>query len=269
MSSNTHQEKNYDLGNKIRNFRLRAGLSQFKLEELIDASPGSVSRIENGEVNPTKETLVKIIEVLNIKSKDAALLFNLDLDELPKMIKLAGKLSSTLELDKLLQSCVNELVYELDFLGSMIFLTEEETVYAKTITQSWYTQLVLKILGQPVSSLSTSMQINKENYIVRTIKENKPFYGYRISDFSKNVIPDKLADLLQKVTVTKCGISLPVKYDGMVIGALFCTKGYDDDFKSEMNVLESFADLIGVAVVNSRKYEALLLEMNTLKIKNA
>lgn len=265
MTPNTTQQKTYDLGNKIRNFRLRAGLSQFKLEELINASPGSISRIENGEVNPTKETLVKIIEVLNIKSKDAALLFDLDLDELPKMIKLAGKLSSTLELDKLLQSCVNELVYELDLLGSMIFLTEGEIVYAKTITQSWYTQLVLKLLGRPVSSLETSMEVNKANYIVRTIKENKNFYGLKISDFSKNVIPDKLADLLQKVTVTKCGISLPVKYEGEIIGSLFCTKGYVDDFKTEMPILESFADLIGVAVVNSRKYQKLLLEIDGLK----
>lgn len=57
------------LGNKIRFFRKRAGLSQFKLENEIGAAPGSLSRIENGEVNPTKETLEKIRYSLKINSR--------------------------------------------------------------------------------------------------------------------------------------------------------------------------------------------------------
>ena len=42
------------LGNKIRAFRERAGLSQMQLELEIEMSPGSLSRIENNQVNPTK-----------------------------------------------------------------------------------------------------------------------------------------------------------------------------------------------------------------------
>ncbi len=52
------------LGQKIKFFRERANLSQFELENEIGGSAGSISRIENGKVNPTKETLEKIAKVL-------------------------------------------------------------------------------------------------------------------------------------------------------------------------------------------------------------
>lgn len=54
------------LGEKIRNFRKRAGMSQLELEAAIQTSPGVISRIEAGKVNPTKETLLEISSVLRL-----------------------------------------------------------------------------------------------------------------------------------------------------------------------------------------------------------
>jgi transcriptional regulator with XRE-family HTH domain len=48
------------LGQKIKKYRQELKMSQLDLENSIDASPGVISRIENGKVNPTKETLMKI-----------------------------------------------------------------------------------------------------------------------------------------------------------------------------------------------------------------
>lgn len=58
------------LGNRIKFFRKRAKISQFELEGKIGASAGSLSRIESGEVNPTKETLEKIVFALNLNSRE-------------------------------------------------------------------------------------------------------------------------------------------------------------------------------------------------------
>src|SRR3990170_8386705 len=69
-------DKQKELGKKIRYFRERARLSQFDLEMELDASPGSISRIENGRVNPTKETILKISEVLKLKQNEKADLLN-------------------------------------------------------------------------------------------------------------------------------------------------------------------------------------------------
>ena len=63
------------LGTRIRNFRKRAMLSQLQLEILIDASPGYLSRVENGELNPTKETLKKISEVLELSDREQEYLY--------------------------------------------------------------------------------------------------------------------------------------------------------------------------------------------------
>lgn len=75
MKSNTQLET----GNRIRHFRKRAGLSQLQLELQIDASFGSLSRMENGLTNPTKETLFAIAEALRLNAYETAFLFGINL----------------------------------------------------------------------------------------------------------------------------------------------------------------------------------------------
>ncbi len=54
------------LGNKIRVFRKLKGFSQLELELATGTSTGTLSRIENSDINPTKETVMRIAEVLNL-----------------------------------------------------------------------------------------------------------------------------------------------------------------------------------------------------------
>jgi len=54
------------LGRKLYAFREDRKLSQSKLEVEADLSFGTISRIENGLTNPTKETLIKIGEILKL-----------------------------------------------------------------------------------------------------------------------------------------------------------------------------------------------------------
>lgn len=65
------------LGEKIRHYRKRAGLSQLELEVEIGAATGSISRIEGGVVNPTKETLQAIAAVLKLDNTELSDLFGL------------------------------------------------------------------------------------------------------------------------------------------------------------------------------------------------
>lgn len=64
------------LGEKIRNFRKRAGLSQLELETEIDASQGSISRIESSKVTPTKETIFDIARALKLSPTETSYLLN-------------------------------------------------------------------------------------------------------------------------------------------------------------------------------------------------
>lgn len=63
------------LGDRIRTFRKRAGISQMDLEIQMEASPGSLSRIESGEVNPTKETLSRIGNILHLTDSEKRYLY--------------------------------------------------------------------------------------------------------------------------------------------------------------------------------------------------
>jgi len=54
------------LGQRIKVFRQRAKKSQFEFEMDLGMSSGSISRIESGEVNPTKETLEKVSKELGL-----------------------------------------------------------------------------------------------------------------------------------------------------------------------------------------------------------
>lgn len=70
---------NNSIGQKIREYRSRAGISQLELETLLEDAPGSLSRIESGKTNPTKETIIDIAKALNLNTIEIASLFGIDL----------------------------------------------------------------------------------------------------------------------------------------------------------------------------------------------
>lgn len=60
------------IGQRIRNFRKRAGMSQLDLELELGSGEGSISRIENGRVNPGKETILAIAQILDLSNSEVA-----------------------------------------------------------------------------------------------------------------------------------------------------------------------------------------------------
>ena len=57
-----------DLGNKLKGFREKAGLTQVQVAEPAGISVNYYARIERGEENPTYEVLHQIKKALKIKS---------------------------------------------------------------------------------------------------------------------------------------------------------------------------------------------------------
>jgi transcriptional regulator with XRE-family HTH domain len=72
-----HRVTHSSIGAKVKYFRARGGLSQLELELAIGAAQGSISRIESDKVNPTKETLEKISQVLHLSSYELDYLWGL------------------------------------------------------------------------------------------------------------------------------------------------------------------------------------------------
>lgn len=74
-------ESKLSIGQKVKKFRIRAGVSQMDLELAIGAASGSISRIEVEKVNPTKETLLSIAQVLHLTSTETSYLLGIGHDD--------------------------------------------------------------------------------------------------------------------------------------------------------------------------------------------
>lgn len=67
-----------ELGYRIRILRELRNVSQFQLEIDAKLAPGMLSRIENGRVSPTKETLWRISLALKLSMPECIYLFGLE-----------------------------------------------------------------------------------------------------------------------------------------------------------------------------------------------
>lgn len=65
------------LGDLLKEYRKRSGLTQLDLEISIRAANGSISKIEKNKINPTKETLLKIANTLDLSKEEKMKLFNI------------------------------------------------------------------------------------------------------------------------------------------------------------------------------------------------
>lgn len=61
---------NLTLGRRLKFFRERAHISQFDLEGQMNAASGMISRIESGKVNPSKESVLAIANILKLNNKE-------------------------------------------------------------------------------------------------------------------------------------------------------------------------------------------------------
>jgi transcriptional regulator with XRE-family HTH domain len=252
MSDNTQT-----LGDKIKFYRKRAGLSQLELETRIEASPGSLSRIENGQINPTKETLIKIIDVLRLDMADSANLFNIPIkDSSIKFLKSTKFVTSSLELSRVLQHAVDEIVLELDFLAGFIVLVRGDKIYAQTSTDNWATRVSMKFMPGLFTDLNVPLS-DKHNLMVKAVVEKEAFFSNDYADFIVPAVSVNFASIMKRLTGVKSGIAVPILFEDQAIGAISFGRRYESDFKNELEAIELFADHVGIAIHNAQQYEKL------------
>jgi len=87
------------LGDKIKYYRQRAKKSQLDLELETGLSTGTISRIENGNINPTKETLTRIAERLSLKPSEIAYLLGLHIFSIVELTDAIQRISESITLE--------------------------------------------------------------------------------------------------------------------------------------------------------------------------
>ena len=70
MPRQKYNSDTIEIGNNIRKFRVKSGLSQEKFAEQLDISNMTVSRLENGSNSMSMITFLKILAVLEVSAAD-------------------------------------------------------------------------------------------------------------------------------------------------------------------------------------------------------
>ncbi|MFS8131460.1 MAG: helix-turn-helix domain-containing protein [Candidatus Dojkabacteria bacterium] len=255
----------YELGQKIRNFRIRSGKSQMELELEIGASAGSLSRIENGEVNPTKETLMKVGEALRLNTSEIASLQNLEVLSPEQVMRAINTFTRSLEIDEIISSAV-DILYGLypHYNGSVLLLVDEDNkniLRAKAVSQMPGIIKVHELLGGTVDKFPFYLdRILEENeaLIVRTLRTGKNYISNKLSEFSEGAMSNGIVEAAAKVLGFKTGITIPIESVSDRIGVILYTKDVEEPFTEyEQKILKLLADQIGIAVNNARIFKQL------------
>ncbi len=259
------------IGKKIRLFRKKANISQLELELKIDAASGSISRIENGDTNPSKETLIKIIEALKLSPKDAAILFNINVEEdIAKLVNVSRNLNS-LDLDQVIKSFVNEFIKELNLLSALVWIKDEDIYKPSHMTNSWYTELVFKLLPTPLSLLKISIENPKlqDNLIAKAARDKKTYFSESLADFGRGILPIKILETVEKIIGIKISIAIPIVIeDDRCVGVFTASSDNLAKLKNEIPLLEAFTNQVSATINNIYKYNSLQEELNKFKNGN-
>lgn len=245
-------------GEKIRKFRERAGLSQLALEmEAGLASSGHVSRIENGQKNPEKETLINIAYALKLNTFEIASLFGVDLSDINRLFKETSEILSTHSLMDVLDRTVNNLVLKMGYLASMILLVDGDKVCFSALTMSNIAKKTMGCLDKPIDKLSLSLSEDTSNLTVKAIRENKPYFTHHTYEYVVPAVTKQIADKIQQETGDKSNIIYPLSVNGDPFGAIVYVKKIMCDFKDERETLGVISRQIAVAIQNAMKFEML------------
>lgn len=263
--------KENSLGKKLKELRNEVGMSQLQVETEIGMAPGALSRIESGKVNPKKETIKKIGEVLGVDPRVEAELFDLNIDELYKSIyensvplniedqlrritEINEVLLTTLSLDELLQKAIDIVVCKCNLRGGVLLLHDGDYLYSKTAGAGKLAKVFLNMLDKPLNDYRVSLSLAKgQNYVVDSVMMNQEIFGGDLYDFTRTAFSQTLTKNLQRVITIKQTVSLPVNLREKSVGALVvCSQS--KDLGKLLPLLKLLATHLAIAIVNAKKF---------------
>ncbi len=267
------KDSDLTLGEKIKSFRKRAVMSQLELEALIDASTGSISRIENDEVNPTKETLLKIVEKLELNPYDAAMLFNLDVSQnINNMLEISKELSNVSNLNEALDLITSKLISHIDVFTTTIWLWDEESQSLKLSalnTRSDVLVFVKKISRIELLKLELLVEnpLHRENHYLKSFILDKIIESYRLYDLAYPFFSKQVSKLIHKWLNLKIAVNIPLRFKDKKIGVLGIQWKKSRLSEGDLMMIKTFADQIAIAIYNAQRYSELERKYLELKKK--
>lgn len=237
-------------GEKIKNFRKRAGMSQLGLEVEIDASAGSISRIENGDVNPTKETLFKIAEALKLNGSETASLFGLETQ------KEQSHAANPFNIKQILDLTTSKWVSVLGVSYAVVFLWNENkrSLKVTSITIPYSSTLIFeKIVGNKIENIILFMDnpLHAENHYLKSIVKKEILVTSSVEDFARPLVPPSLYQTVVTMLGMKKAITIPLITQDKVLGVLGLIWPKDEFTEQDKLMVDTFAEQVSITIYNS------------------
>ncbi len=183
-------------GELIKKLRKARKISQFDLELAIDAGFGSLSKIERGLVQPSKQTLARIIRTLQLPPHEVIALYGIDLSCYRDVISSINKIYAQTSLEDCLQMIADEINGNLKLVGTAIFLIEANTVRFRATSKEWYTEKMFEILGEKLESISFDMDSSNPSPQVKAVLSKQLVLTNSLYDAVAPNLDKTLADII-------------------------------------------------------------------------
>lgn len=183
------------------------------------------------------------------------------LDQALLLEKTTHVLTGTYDFQKLAQAACDLMYKELKhdgFVGAGIFRVRSESneIYAYAYNAN-FKRAADAILPIPFSKMHLTLNAT-DNLVIRTVHTNQMQESARLSDFSKHVIPDRIADQIQKLMKIKKLVTLPITTkSGRVAGVLICPLSAGEILPHQLSLMHVFARQLGLAFSNIFAFERL------------
>jgi transcriptional regulator with XRE-family HTH domain len=245
-----------NIGNKIRIFRKRAGMSQLDLEVAIDASNGMISRIETGDVNPTKETIFKIAEALKLNGIETAELFGIKTISIQPTAETLNE--NHPDLSKILELTTSSWVKLLGVNYATVWLWDAESQQLRlesvTAPKTALT-LATTAMGKNYQGLilSNSNKDQVESDYLKCLGREKILISNDFSTIAHSFINKDLARIIQKVLNMNLTITIPLIFEEKKLGVLGLIWQKETLSDQDRMMVDTFAQQISVTIYNALK----------------
>lgn len=241
------------IGEKVREFRNRADLSQFELETIIEAATGTISRIETDQVNPTKETLLRIASALDLSGLETASLFSLD-------HIILNQNSNVIDLKKVLERITSKWVSLLNVSYAVVLLwnADEQSLSVGSITIPQTVQnLSEKALGDAIGSFKLFKKdpSHLENDYFKCFTSNQTLITESLYDVSRPFVAEAPAKIIQSLLGMRKAISVPLAFEDNKLGVLGLIWQKEELSNQDKQMIETFAEQVSTTIYNSKLVE--------------
>ncbi len=207
------------------------------------------SEIQQFNIKLRKE-VARATEDLALKNQSLTILRHLD-----------QVIISSRGIKEMSQKIVDTISWELGHRGGLMVLLEKSKnqLHAVAFSNTPIYKKISSLLPLKLTDYVLPLNKDESNYLIRAVKERKPFYTSDFKDLYVPAIPADLAEKIQVALGAHHNLVYPLIAKDEVLGVLIfdLNKPFKEFDQHERSLLETFMDEAGIAVNNAILYEEL------------